>query len=735
MPRRDSFPSCSVKISGPSRSRLVHLCVTSVALGLTHPSTFLSRRARLSLNSLLQQFPLGQNYSLPAADQDCIDLGTHANHAPYTNGGVQEHLRRDNELAVGQNLLPVNSARSLVHRPAHDTSFHTGSFSESGSGSNSTSPSSNASSLAYAFPASSIYPHTNTSGSLSSLANPGNPFPTASQVFSGNISFLPRYNGLPGGTNKISSISSITEPSISPGFQLPARQQLPIGNPVSPQSSVTIRDHYTTSTPGLNRHLISPRHFDTMSRPSYSSLPDTSRSVMASTNMLNQATNYNMNYNPNDPSGRQQDTPPFSPQEDFYEILCDGQQVKPQIEAKIEKGFFLSSDMCWTCYRRNYFSVQCSYQLHPACANRTMYLSRGPNKAQEQIQAMAMSLSATVDGSTGKNIELVQHTPKRDKGPQTAIQITKLAPTPPGGKLPQLHHDSHGYGHGLPSFSQASSASAFAIPYLPLQGAPDASSSQMHGDQPPTPPNAHQHTFERIQFKSATANNGKRRAQQQYYHLVIELHVDVRQPHERQPTWVKVAHRASSQVVVRGRSPSHYSNEGPHTNVPRGLGGAGGGSGYNMSGGSAGVGATGYGRPVTGSSGGSWYGMGTNYRMGNQYSHDHSPVGSKSDSSASSISGGPVDTLPEQGRPLILTSNAEDDDGTPIEAYNGYQYYPSPLYEAGLPPPIKSESQHLEGGRVKDDGGFYGPTGLFTGGLGRFQGVDTSRGFYAPDVY
>jgi meiosis-specific transcription factor NDT80 len=527
-----------------------------------------------------------------------------------------------------------------------------------------------------------------------------------------------------------------TDPSIS-ALLPPARPSLG-GNPVSP--STTIRDNYATSTPGLQRHMISPRsHVDSLTRSSYNSVPDTPRSMIPSANMSlspSYGGGSGLSYQ-NSHEAKEVDTPPFSSQEDFHEILCDGHVVKPSIDAKIEKGFFYSNDHCWTCYRRNYFSVQCSYTLTPHLANRTMYLSRAGGKGQEQIQAMAICLSAAVDGSTGKNIELVQHTPKRDKGPQTAIQITKLAPTPPGGKLPGLHHtDSHGYTQSLPPFGQpTSNVSAFASPYLPLQGQQDASSSQHHDQQQssyspqPISPTAHQHTFERIQFKSATANNGKRRAQQQYYHLIIELFVDVRHNlSDRQPNWVKVAQRASSQVVVRGRSPSHYSNEGPHSAGSHGAGGAPGGTNMGPMGSSASGGfGPSYGRAL---GSGFSYGISGGYRAGNQFSHDFSPVGSKSESSASSISGGPVDAFPEQGR--VLSSNVEDEDGVPVDNFNSYQYFPGPLYEAGLPPPIKSETHPYATGRVKEEGGFFSPGSLFTGG--RFQGVDTSRGFYTADA-
>ena len=47
------------------------------------------------------------------------------------------------------------------------------------------------------------------------------------------------------------------------------------------------------------------------------------------------------------------ESPPFNQQENFGTITSDGTTVTPNIEAKIEKGFFLSGDLVWTCYRRN----------------------------------------------------------------------------------------------------------------------------------------------------------------------------------------------------------------------------------------------------------------------------------------------------------------------------------------------------------------------------------------------
>lgn len=63
-------------------------------------------------------------------------------------------------------------------------------------------------------------------------------------------------------------------------------------------------------------------------------------------------------------------------------------------------------------------------------------------------------------------------------------------------------------------------------------------------------------TFERLQFRVATANNGKRRASQQYFRLVFELIAQL-----DDETQHVVSECYSLPLVVRGRSPGHYNND------------------------------------------------------------------------------------------------------------------------------------------------------------------------------
>ncbi|KJZ79829.1 hypothetical protein HIM_00543 [Hirsutella minnesotensis 3608] len=219
--------------------------------------------------------------------------------------------------------------------------------------------------------------------------------------------------------------------------------------------------------------------------------------------------------------------------------------VKVEIRGLVDKGPFLSNDQEWTCYRRNYLSCQCSYALSP------MYFpnvpiqftpsssSQASMSAQTfQVYGFAMCISAVVAENEQQHIELVQHTPKRDKGP-----ISKPTKVP---MVPKLGNSSH---HAMGTYGDGGAVPGTRGLYPDGHGGTQANGQHY----------VNEHSFDRIQFKSATLNNGKRRAAQQYYHLIVELWADVGAHNPEQ--YVKVAYRKSAKMIVRGRSPGHYQNE------------------------------------------------------------------------------------------------------------------------------------------------------------------------------
>ncbi|KAI1130553.1 hypothetical protein F5Y10DRAFT_115410 [Nemania abortiva] len=301
-----------------------------------------------------------------------------------------------------------------------------------------------------------------------------------------------------------------------------------------------------------------------------------------------------------------------------------GTPVKIDIQGVIDKGFFLS-DGEWTCYRRNYFSCTCSYNLTPHFPNATTHFIPTGSATPYQVFGFAMSISAVVSDSDSQSIDLVQHTPKRDKGPTAKPDKVKLLPKPQQAPHSMgLYPDHHAMGGGSRAIYEGGYGQSAQAPF------------------------ATEHTFERIQFKQATANNGKRRAAQQYYHLVVELYADVGAQNSGE-NYVKVAERKSAKMIVRGRSPGHYQTErrGSTSSGPGGSSGMGSYSSSQVLGGDYGTGASNI-LPNA-------YSGAYDTRSGHYTTTRHPDIGLG---------------------PMIPTEEAKA-----IEDTKGYQYYPSTIYE------------------------------------------------------
>ncbi|KAK7218567.1 hypothetical protein V2G26_006570 [Clonostachys chloroleuca] len=305
--------------------------------------------------------------------------------------------------------------------------------------------------------------------------------------------------------------------------------------------------------------------------------------------------------------------------------------AKIGVNGIIDKGFF-QADGEWTCYRRNYFSCVCSFTITPYFPGVPVsFTPSGSNSQPSVIHGFAMCISAVVSENDQHSIELVQHTPKRDKGP------TKNPP-----KIPLMAKQETGAGHNHIGIFGANSN----VGHGSSCSYPDGwVISDTNVNTPQT-----EYTFERIQFKQATQNNGKRRAAQQYYHLIIELWANTAPPGTNKEHWLKIAYRKSAKMIVRGRSPGHYQNDrrGSSSNGPSGSG-AGMGNNY----------------PHMGSSGeyGSASSMLSNYTgysnaTGTVYgSHRH-----------------------HHGLPAETMMAPEEEKA--VESTKAYQYYPGAIYDS-----------------------------------------------------
>ncbi|KAK3390224.1 hypothetical protein B0H63DRAFT_538425 [Podospora didyma] len=365
----------------------------------------------------------------------------------------------------------------------------------------------------------------------------GHFYPPAPPVFS-SLDVRPRLgsNSSTSGTGMAHAPRSTALPH--PGSQLSTRDLYSSATPTFSRRP----DHHiprSPSFPGIRRHPLSP----TPSPVTY--------------NPLKMDAGYG--------TKNQQNIPPLNSMVSLGTlnfIDSPGSPVKVDINGTIDKGFFLA-DNEWTCYRRNYFSCVCSYSITPS-SNAPMHFVQTGNSSSQAftIYGFAMCISAVVADNDTHAIELVQHTPKRDKGPVAKPEKVRLAPK----QAQASHHPLALYGAGEAGLT---SSRGYDQP---------AFGAQQHGSLPT------EHTFERIQFKQATANNGKRRAAQQYYHLIVELWGDLGSQGGTEQ-FIKIAYRKSAKMIVRGRSPGHYQSErrGSTSSGPGGSGGGSIGGGYSTS--------------------------------------------------------------------------------------------------------------------------------------------------------
>jgi meiosis-specific transcription factor NDT80 len=434
--------------------------------------------------------------------------------------------------------------------------------------------------------------------------------------------------------------------------------------------------------------------------------------------------------------------------------------IVPDVQAQVEKGFFQDKiEGKWTCYRRNYFSVGCSYTLAPNIDGGQIYVKRNGN--QERVKAIAIRISAAVDGQNGKSIELVQHTPKRDAGPKMRVKPVRMLPKPSNTTTQQIQQPlAYGHAH-IMAFHPTGQVPA---PTLSLQFVVDPEPSPEPGTQTSQASNAatysaaqpqqtnpgHEttHTFERIQFKCATANNGKRRASQQYFHLIAELLVDLRKHDADQPAWHTIAKRTSGNIVVRGRSPSHYQMEGGATGNGRGNTGAGGRYSSTAAGGmpnAMGYGSMGQGQirsPGMGASattgaavGYSSMSYGSNLSFRPQSSYAPHESSGESASSPDSVN---ADAFDADHHPTVGMMSHSD--RSAMHEMDGYSYHPSPIYDPVHLPRPRTEGPLREttdprhhAFRLEFPDGSAGSQYHFSGPFGRFQGLETSRNVF-PDA-
>ncbi|KAJ3276387.1 meiosis-specific transcription factor ndt80 [Terramyces sp. JEL0728] len=213
-----------------------------------------------------------------------------------------------------------------------------------------------------------------------------------------------------------------------------------------------------------------------------------------------------------------------------------GPTLTVELQTLLDKFFTLNDT--WYCYRRNYFSLSCKLYIKD---DKNIYTpkpyflyDRQTNQAHEILRFEVTAEARVLDGN--KTIEILQHTPKRDKAQKAAPMVLS-----PNTMLPEEN------------------------------GAPK---------------------LERLQFKCATQNTRTSKKPQQFFRFVVILKCVIREEVLYEPTkhgpirdsdgnlvldgngvplvpafiemesTVAVATKESVPFIVRGRSPGHYDAQG-----------------------------------------------------------------------------------------------------------------------------------------------------------------------------
>lgn len=178
------------------------------------------------------------------------------------------------------------------------------------------------------------------------------------------------------------------------------------------------------------------------------------------------------------------------------------------------------------CYRRNYISVELNVTISPHLLSKNLIFTC--DNQRRRISHFGVGISAR--SSKGQIIRLIQSISGRN-GPPVAPKIMEINPVP---------------------------ATAVDVQSVP-------STTRRCSEY-----STNNCRFERIQFTSATANNGKSKGPsgQQYYNLVAVLYAKLLDMHTNEPEivgkdqqeWSIIGTMMSEDLIVRGRNPSQFKS-------------------------------------------------------------------------------------------------------------------------------------------------------------------------------
>lgn len=249
--------------------------------------------------------------------------------------------------------------------------------------------------------------------------------------------------------------------------------------------------------------------------------------------------------------------PPFSE----TTVLCaiatlKGVPVVPAISARVDRGFDFHHGQ-WIGYKRNYFALVASFSFAnlplQICAGESFYLTV-PHGATVPLTSFRIRLSDINLSDPDAGPSLVQHTSKRDRGPQFDPPTYTAVP----GELPL--HDFMKLISNIRKNSRVEECYNLFFLNPREKALLQSNPSSIISTYPPHDEIAKVAKYERIQFLGAK-NKGKCSSMSKLnslFRLVVELLATA----DDANTYV-LAYAQSPPLVIRGRSPANYASSPP----------------------------------------------------------------------------------------------------------------------------------------------------------------------------
>ena len=244
--------------------------------------------------------------------------------------------------------------------------------------------------------------------------------------------------------------------------------------------------------------------------------------------------------------------PSFLPTEIENPLYCfkDCNEMVPKISSRVDRGFQRNSDHEWIGYKRNYFTLVTAFEFENATREefiRESYfvVDRDGNPNDVRFLALRLISKCCEDNTM---VTLVQHTAKRDKGPQTEPQVYPAIP----GSLPA--HETIKDAANIRNCNKIVNYNKLF--YLAKESMDDEfdleddNSSILHTYPDDLVSIAAR--YERIQF-SSSINCRKYSMVNRHFVLGVQLLAML-----NDGTSLVIAHSYTPPLIVRGRSPSNY---------------------------------------------------------------------------------------------------------------------------------------------------------------------------------